>query len=86
VHQVRLWARARGAEETDAQRLQTLSGAEPGLVGYWRLDDGRRDLAVNGARGGGGGGAGGGSLDGRFVGGAAAGWEDPTVLGITPLR
>jgi Concanavalin A-like lectin/glucanases superfamily/K319L-like, PKD domain len=40
VDEVRIWRRARTAEEIEADRLRRLGGNEADLVGYWRFDDG----------------------------------------------
>lgn len=40
VDEARLWKRARGQDEIRAHLGQRLVGQEPGLVGYWRFDEG----------------------------------------------
>lgn len=40
IEEVRLWTRARGFGELQADLNRQLTGREPGLVGYWRLDEG----------------------------------------------
>nr|VFK36475.1 MAG: FG-GAP repeat-containing protein [Candidatus Kentron sp. SD]VFK39126.1 MAG: FG-GAP repeat-containing protein [Candidatus Kentron sp. SD]VFK77798.1 MAG: FG-GAP repeat-containing protein [Candidatus Kentron sp. SD] len=52
IDEVRLWNVARPAEVIDAYKGQRLVGNEPGLVGYWRLDEGSGAIAhdqTNGA-------------------------------------
>jgi len=49
---VRLWNCARTAEEIARFRTRRLTGKEPGLVGYWPLDEGTGATLVNHARGG----------------------------------
>ena len=49
---VRLWNCARTAEEIARFRSRRLTGKEPGLVGYWPLDEGTGATLVNHARGG----------------------------------
>lgn len=39
LQEVRLWNVARSAEELDTARHHQLVGTEPGLIGYWRLDE-----------------------------------------------
>jgi hypothetical protein len=40
IAEVRLWSVARSAEDIQKAMKHRLSGSEPGLVGYWPLDDG----------------------------------------------
>jgi hypothetical protein len=40
VADVRLWNRVRTAQEISVYKGRRLNGDEPGLVGYWRLDEG----------------------------------------------
>jgi hypothetical protein len=49
---VRFWNCARTAKEIAKFRTHRLSGFEPGLVGYWPLNDGANGTAANLARGG----------------------------------
>ena len=49
---VRFWNCARTAKEIAKFRTHRLSGTEPGLVGYWPLNDGANGTAANLARGG----------------------------------
>jgi hypothetical protein len=49
---VRLWNCARTAKEIAKFRTHRLSGKEPGLVGYWPLNDGANGTAANLAKGG----------------------------------
>ena len=52
IAEVRFWNCARTAKEIAKFRTHRLSGFEPGLVGYWPLNDGANGTAVNLARGG----------------------------------
>lgn len=45
VADVRLWNRALAASEIQADMQQPLAGDEPGLLGYWPLDDGYGTIA-----------------------------------------
>ncbi|MCX8155476.1 MAG: FG-GAP-like repeat-containing protein [Verrucomicrobiae bacterium] len=45
LDEVRLWNVARSAAEINADRLRRLNGNEPGLAGYWRLDEGSGFIA-----------------------------------------
>ena len=51
VRDVRLWKMPRGQQEIRADMKRTLSGEEPGLVGYWPLNERQdvlaRDLSPN---------------------------------------
>ncbi len=49
---VRFWNCARTAKEIAKFRTHRLSGKEPGLVGYWPLDDGANGTVANLAKGG----------------------------------
>jgi hypothetical protein len=40
IDEVRIWSVARSEEEIQATWNRSLRGDEPGLVGYWRLDEG----------------------------------------------
>ena len=40
MSEVRMWAYARTAEEINKDRRYRLTGEEPGLIGYWPLDEG----------------------------------------------
>ncbi|HEY9175769.1 MAG TPA: LamG domain-containing protein, partial [Verrucomicrobiae bacterium] len=40
LDEVRIWSRARSAEEIQASKSCRLSGSEPGLAGYWNFDAG----------------------------------------------
>ena len=40
MDEVRVWDHARTAEQIRENLFKTLSGTEPGLVGYWNFDDG----------------------------------------------
>ncbi len=41
IDEVRIWNVARSQAEIRADLHRTLTGSEPGLIGYWRLDEGR---------------------------------------------
>ncbi len=58
LQDVRAWNHARGEAEILADRFSSLKGNEPGLVGYWPLDDGAGTTVRNLA----------GENDGRFIG------------------
>src|SRR5947208_12107575 len=46
MDEVRVWNYARPPEQIRANLFTTLTGKEPGLVGYWNFDDGNaNDLA-----------------------------------------
>lgn len=47
IDEVRIWNRARSAEAIQCTMFTGLNGGEAGLVGYWPLDDGRGQTAVN---------------------------------------
>lgn len=47
LDEVRVWNLARTPAELKASRYYTLSGLEPGLVGYWRADEGGGTLLVD---------------------------------------
>ena len=72
LDEVRLWNVARTQGQIQASMMGELTGSEPGLVGYWPLDEGTgtvvRDRTANGNNG---------TLGGAF--GAAA----PTWLIVT---
>lgn len=54
IDEVRIWNKARTADEIGATLNQQLTGQENGLVGYWNFDAGRtpvEDLSVNSANG-----------------------------------
>lgn len=55
INEVRIWGQVRSAEEIQAAMNQELTGNEPGLAGYWRLNEGGgsvvRDLTPNGHHG-----------------------------------
>ena len=49
IDDIRFWGSARTQEVIQAAMNTTLSGNEPGLIGYWNFDDGAaRDLSLNG--------------------------------------
>ncbi len=45
MSELRLWNRARTAEEIQANQRRRLTGKEPGLVGYWPLNEGQGTVA-----------------------------------------
>ena len=49
VDEVAVWNTARSAEQIQASMYHSLTGAEAGLVGYWRLDEGVGLTAANSA-------------------------------------
>ncbi|XGV96651.1 MAG: LamG domain-containing protein [Leptolyngbya sp. BL-A-14] len=55
IAEVHLWNQARTAAEIQAEMSRPLSGSEPGLVGYWALNEGTgtvvRDRSSNGTTG-----------------------------------
>jgi hypothetical protein len=55
IDEVRLWNVVRASNEVAAARFQRLNGNEPGLAGYWRLDEGSgratADATANGNNG-----------------------------------
>lgn len=40
LDEVRIWSTARNAREIRSDMFRTLTGTEPGLMGYWRFDEG----------------------------------------------
>jgi hypothetical protein len=53
LDEVRLWSVARSEAEIQGSKDAVLSGSEPGLVGYWKLDEGNGQTTVDGSPGGG---------------------------------
>ena len=52
IDDVRIWDRARSADDIQADMNRRLSGTEPGSVGYWHFEGGRAtDYSGNGADG-----------------------------------
>lgn len=55
IDEVRVWNRVRTVSQIDRNRTAMLMGSEPGLVGYWRFDNGRgataSDSSLNGYNG-----------------------------------
>jgi hypothetical protein len=47
LDEVRIWNVARSQTDIQADMLQRLTGAEPGLVAYWRLDEGTGTTAYD---------------------------------------
>jgi len=50
MDEVRIWNRARSADEITADMDHRLTGAEPGLVGYWHVDEGAGEIAHDAPR------------------------------------
>jgi hypothetical protein len=51
LDEIRVWNVGRSATEINATRFTVLNGNEPGLVGYWRLNDGAGQVVTNHAAG-----------------------------------
>jgi hypothetical protein len=51
ITDVRIWNVARTAAEIDAYHHRRLTGSEPGLVGYWQLNEGAGTTAIDRASG-----------------------------------
>jgi hypothetical protein len=55
IDEVRVWRVPRTASQIQVGMLRLLTGEEPGLVGYWRMDEGEgqiaRDLTLHGNHG-----------------------------------
>nr|VFK41248.1 MAG: FG-GAP repeat-containing protein [Candidatus Kentron sp. TC] len=51
IDEARIWNRACSVDDIDAYKGQRLLGAEPGLAGYWRLDEGSGAIAHDQTRG-----------------------------------
>lgn len=49
IDEVRVWSHARTAEQIRQSMYSYLTGTEPGLVGYWRLDEGTGQAAFDGS-------------------------------------
>ena len=47
IHELRLWNTARSMSEISGAMNHRLTGAEPGLVGYWPLNDGSGSTVKN---------------------------------------
>lgn len=75
IDEVRFWNVARTAAQISANRFNGLSGAEAGLVGYWRFDEPSGQTTLNTA-------ATGAALDGLLGATAAAGTDDPARFGL----
>ncbi len=45
IHSVRMWRRAISLQDAFANMYNKLQGNEPGLIGYWPLDEGRGTIA-----------------------------------------
>jgi hypothetical protein len=47
MDEIRIWNVARTEEEIQANMYRELSGTEPGLIGYWKFDEGSGDTAYD---------------------------------------
>jgi hypothetical protein len=47
VDEIRIWNVARNQSELESDMRFSLTGNEPGLVGYWRLDEGEGDIVYD---------------------------------------
>lgn len=52
IDEIRVWSLVRTEAQIAAARSVRLSGAEPGLVGYWQFDEGSGDVAFDATGGG----------------------------------
>ena len=52
IDEIRVWSLVRTEAQIAAARSVSLSGAEPGLVGYWQFDEGSGDVAFDATGGG----------------------------------
>lgn len=68
IDEVRIWNVARSQAEIQADLHRTLTGSEPGLIGYWRLDDSSGQQFVDGTSY---------HSDGRLGSSAASDSQDP---------
>ena len=50
AHQIRIWNRALSSSVVSSRLNVNLTGREPGLVGYWPMEEGRGNLAEDKAR------------------------------------
>jgi hypothetical protein len=75
LDEVRIWSTARSAAEIQANMGGSLTGTEPGLMGYWRFDEGSGTTVAD---------ASGHGFDGTLVDGPA--WVDSTApIGSQPI-
>jgi hypothetical protein len=51
IDEVRIWNTARSAADIKGYMYRRLAGQEPGLIGYWRFDEGNGSLASDASRG-----------------------------------
>lgn len=72
LDEVRVWNVGRSQTQINSTRFSVLNGNEPGLVGYWRLNEGGGQVAANSAS------ATAGTLNGTLGFTGAAGIDDPT--------
>jgi hypothetical protein len=78
IDEVRVWNTARTQAQIQANMNRTLTGNEPGLVGYWRLDDGSGQAILDSSLRG---------NDGRLGSAAAPDSNDPTwVVSDAPVQ
>jgi hypothetical protein len=74
LDEVRIWNTARSADQIQANMHSSLTGAELGLMGYWRFDEGAGTTVAD---------ASGHGFDGTFVNGSQ--WVDSTApIGVQP--
>jgi hypothetical protein len=74
IEEVRIWNVARTQSEIQSTMNVGVNGVEPGLVGYWRFDEGSGQTVFNSAV------ATGSALDGTLGANALPGTDDPTWL------
>jgi hypothetical protein len=81
IDEARIWNLGRSQSEIAATMNVGLNGNEPGLVGYWRFDEGSGQTVFNSAA------ATGSALDGTLGANALPGTDDPTWIttGLPPL-
>ncbi len=77
IDEVRIWNIARTQAEIQSNMNHVLTGNEPGLVGYWRLDEGSGQAVFDGTSG---------HNDGRLGSSSASDGNDPTwVVSDAPI-
>ena len=69
IDEVRVWDVSRSGPEIDADKGKVLAGNEPGLIGYWRFEEGSGQTVGDSAAGG---------TAGTLGATAASGSDDPT--------
>ncbi len=50
IDEVRIWSTARSAWEIQANMHRSLTGSDPGLMGYWQFDEGNGPTAADASR------------------------------------